>query len=113
MHRNVRYNCRVLFLNKKIYLIRPKTFLANDGNYRETRWFSPWKKSRILQDFHLPSFITAITGQVTAPLFFLDLHINLNRQLWHLVMELLKLLSKKDHYGLYLMFLFFLHVARS
>ena len=22
--------------------IRPKIFLANDGNYREMRWFTPW-----------------------------------------------------------------------
>jgi predicted amidohydrolase len=34
-HRNVRYNCRVTCLNGKILLIRPKMWLANDGNYRE------------------------------------------------------------------------------
>lgn len=28
-HRNVRYNCRVIFYNKKIILIRPKMWLAN------------------------------------------------------------------------------------
>ena len=39
MHKSVRYNCRVFLLNRKIVLIRPKLFLANDGNYRETRWF--------------------------------------------------------------------------
>lgn len=38
------YNCRVVILNKKILLIRPKKILAIDGNYREQRWFSPWKK---------------------------------------------------------------------
>uniref|UniRef100_A0AAR2L3W6 Glutamine-dependent NAD(+) synthetase n=1 Tax=Pygocentrus nattereri TaxID=42514 RepID=A0AAR2L3W6_PYGNA len=42
MHHNVRYNCRVLFLNKKILLIRPKMLLANHGNNREFRWFSAW-----------------------------------------------------------------------
>jgi NAD+ synthase (glutamine-hydrolysing) len=31
------YNCRVLILNGRILLIRPKLALANDGNYRETR----------------------------------------------------------------------------
>uniref|UniRef100_A0A8C5FV51 Glutamine-dependent NAD(+) synthetase n=1 Tax=Gadus morhua TaxID=8049 RepID=A0A8C5FV51_GADMO len=46
MHHNVRYNCRVLFLNRKILLIRPKMMMANHGNYRELRWFSPWKKLR-------------------------------------------------------------------
>ncbi|KAF4010014.1 hypothetical protein G4228_001321, partial [Cervus hanglu yarkandensis] len=46
MHRNVRYNCRVIFLNRKILLIRPKMALANEGNYRELRWFTPWSRSR-------------------------------------------------------------------
>lgn len=32
------YNCRVLLLDGKVLLIRPKLHLANDGNYRETRW---------------------------------------------------------------------------
>jgi NAD+ synthase (glutamine-hydrolysing) len=31
------YNCRVLALNGKVLLIRPKMALANDGNYREAR----------------------------------------------------------------------------
>lgn len=26
----------------KIIGIRPKIYLANDGNYREMRWFTPW-----------------------------------------------------------------------
>ncbi|KAJ1957299.1 glutamine-dependent NAD(+) synthetase, partial [Dipsacomyces acuminosporus] len=30
MHRNNRYNCRVIALNGKIALIRPKMYLAND-----------------------------------------------------------------------------------
>ncbi|KAG8522567.1 LOW QUALITY PROTEIN: Glutamine-dependent NAD(+) synthetase, partial [Galemys pyrenaicus] len=46
MHRNVRYNCRVIFLNRKILLIRPKMALANEGNYYELRWFTPWSRSR-------------------------------------------------------------------
>lgn len=33
----VMYNCRVLLLDGKVLLIRPKLHLANDGNYRETR----------------------------------------------------------------------------
>ena len=44
MHRNVRYNCRVIFLNGKILLIRPKMTLACDANYREGRWFTKWTK---------------------------------------------------------------------
>lgn len=43
-HRNVSYNCRVIFLNRKILFIRPKSSNADDGNYRETRWFTPWAK---------------------------------------------------------------------
>ena len=30
-----RYNCRVIFGREGIVMIRPKTSLANDGNYRE------------------------------------------------------------------------------
>jgi NAD+ synthase (glutamine-hydrolysing) len=37
IHRNLRFNCRVLAINSKILLIRPKIWLANDGNYREMR----------------------------------------------------------------------------
>ncbi|XP_030917028.1 glutamine-dependent NAD(+) synthetase isoform X2 [Geospiza fortis] len=50
LHRNVRYNCRVIFLNKKILLIRPKISLANTGNYRELRWFTPWSKARHVEE---------------------------------------------------------------
>lgn len=46
-HRNVAYNCRVAFLNKKILLIRPKLTNCDGGNYRETRWFSPWVKVNV------------------------------------------------------------------
>jgi NAD+ synthetase len=51
MHRDVRYNCTVFFGNGKIFLIRPKTVLADDGNYRESRWFTPWTKNE-LEDFY-------------------------------------------------------------
>jgi NAD+ synthase (glutamine-hydrolysing) len=36
-HRGVRYSCRIICLNGKILLIRPKMWLANDGNYFEMR----------------------------------------------------------------------------
>lgn len=35
LHHGVRYNCRVFCLDRKILLIRPKLFMADDGNYRE------------------------------------------------------------------------------
>ncbi|XP_015913289.1 glutamine-dependent NAD(+) synthetase [Parasteatoda tepidariorum] len=65
MHKNVTYNCRVVFLNKKILLIRPKLILCDDGNYRETRWFTAWTKTKQTEDFHLPRMIQDICGQQT------------------------------------------------
>jgi len=38
LHRGRRFNCRVICLSSKIILIRPKLWLADDGNYRESRW---------------------------------------------------------------------------
>ncbi|XP_063823288.1 glutamine-dependent NAD(+) synthetase isoform X1 [Ostrinia nubilalis] len=67
-HRNVTYNCRVAFLNKQILLIRPKMMLCEDGNYRESRWFSCWTKERQIEDYYLPRMITAITNQTTVPI---------------------------------------------
>ena len=37
LHKGVLYNCRVIFYNREILLIRPKMVMANGGNYRETR----------------------------------------------------------------------------
>ena len=59
---NVRYNCRVLCLNKKIVLIRPKMYLADDGNYRECRYFTSWKSIHGIQQYILPECIKQITG---------------------------------------------------
>ncbi|KAK6294734.1 hypothetical protein J4Q44_G00355640 [Coregonus suidteri] len=67
MHHNVRYNCRVIFLNGKILLIRPKMLLANYGNNREFRWFSPWNKLRHVEEYFLPRMIQDVTGQDTVP----------------------------------------------
>ncbi|XP_019406983.1 PREDICTED: glutamine-dependent NAD(+) synthetase isoform X4 [Crocodylus porosus] len=67
MHRNIRYSCRVIFLNKKILLIRPKMILANAGNYRELRWFTPWSRARHVEEYFLPRMIQEVTGQETVP----------------------------------------------
>ncbi|MCP5097787.1 MAG: NAD(+) synthase [Chloroflexi bacterium] len=67
MHKSVRYNCRVLVLDRKILLIRPKLILAGDGNYRETRWFAAWQHPRTVEDYALPRTIRAITGQDRVP----------------------------------------------
>jgi len=67
MHRNVTYNCRVAFYNGQILMIRPKMAMCDDGNYRETRWFTAWTKIRTLEDYALPRLITEVTGQTTVP----------------------------------------------
>ncbi|XP_051119026.1 glutamine-dependent NAD(+) synthetase-like isoform X2 [Andrographis paniculata] len=62
-----RYNCQVLCLNRKILMIRPKMWLANDGNYRELRWFTAWKQREHLDDFLLPADIAEALSQKTVP----------------------------------------------
>lgn len=63
MHKSVKYNCRVIIAEGKIVMIRPKIFLANDGNYRELRFFTPWTSKKVEQ-YYLPRMISKITGQV-------------------------------------------------
>ena len=53
LHNNVRYNCRVFCLDNRILLIRPKIFMADDGNYRERRFFTSWKDTGVLEDHNL------------------------------------------------------------
>jgi len=65
IHRSVLFNVRVIILNRYIHLIRPKTGLADDGNYREGRYFTAWRK-KDLEDYTLPLSIRSITGQETA-----------------------------------------------
>ncbi|XP_053659653.1 glutamine-dependent NAD(+) synthetase [Anopheles marshallii] len=67
-HRNVAYNCRVAFYNGRIVLIRPKMIMCDDGNYRETRWFSPWTKERQTEDYQLPRFVALALGQDAVPI---------------------------------------------
>ncbi|CAE6350078.1 unnamed protein product [Rhizoctonia solani] len=67
IHKNVLYNCRIIVHDGKIILIRPKMWLANDGNYRELRYFTPWQKHRQTEEHYLPRMIGAITGQVKVP----------------------------------------------
>ncbi|XP_058128192.1 glutamine-dependent NAD(+) synthetase [Anopheles ziemanni] len=67
-HRNVAYNCRVAFYNERIVLVRPKMIMCDDGNYRETRWFSPWTKERQTEELQLPRFVALALGQETVPI---------------------------------------------
>lgn len=66
-HRNVRYNCRLLIYNRKVLLIRPKMWLANDGNYREMRYFTPWMRPRQVEEYYLEQIVGKITGQYKVP----------------------------------------------
>lgn len=67
MHKSVKYNCRVIAYNKQILLIRPKLWLANDGNYREMRHFTPWYRPRHKEEYILPPFIQELFSQKMVP----------------------------------------------
>ena len=66
IHKSVKYNCRVLCLNRQILMIRPKIVLANDGNYRERRYFASYDWSpqhpRPMEQFRLPEIIRKIAS---------------------------------------------------
>lgn len=66
-HLGVRYNCRIFCLNRKILAIRPKLHLADDGNYRETRWFTTWKRRNETEDHTLCRGLAEVTGQDKVP----------------------------------------------
>ena len=66
----VRYNCRVFCLDSKIIYIRPKMWMADDGNYRERRFFTSWKDDSKLVDFPLSSILRDTTGQISVPFGF-------------------------------------------
>lgn len=64
VHKSVKYNCRIWCYNGKILFIRPKLYLANDGNYREGRWFTPWLRPRYMEEHTLPARLRKVTHQV-------------------------------------------------
>lgn len=59
-----RYNCRIVIYNSTILCIRPKKILADSGNYREPRWFVPWRGQKQILQFTLPKNIQNFTHQV-------------------------------------------------
>lgn len=63
LHRGVRYNARVFLLDRQVLLVRPKTDLADDGEYRESRWFAAWRKLRTVETLALPPVVQAVAGQ--------------------------------------------------
>ncbi|KAL8437571.1 hypothetical protein Efla_000434 [Eimeria flavescens] len=62
------YNCRVLLLNRRVLLVRPKCVLVDEGGYRESRYFAAWSVHRGLQELQLPAAVSKLTGQLTAPI---------------------------------------------
>ena len=76
LHRGVRYNCRVYCLNGQIVLIRPKLYMANDGNYREHRYFTPWHLERNNEIYNMPPIIKNVNGQQSCPFGFYAIETN-------------------------------------
>ncbi|EPY50013.1 glutamine-dependent NAD synthetase [Schizosaccharomyces cryophilus OY26] len=68
MHKSVRHNCRILALDGKIILIRPKLWLCDDGNFRESRWFTPWLRPRVVETYYLPTFVGDSLSQTQVPI---------------------------------------------
>ena len=68
IHDGVRYNCRLFLLNGKVLFLRPKRALAGDGNYREPRWFTAWRKEKVLETFMLPKVVREVFGQKSCPI---------------------------------------------
>lgn len=61
---------QISVFDRKILLIRPKMANCDDGNYRETRWFMPWRKVREIEEHYLPRMISEITSQVSRTRIF-------------------------------------------
>lgn len=57
LHKGCRYNCRLLCYNHQILAIRPKNALADDGNYREPRYFTAFKGGNQTDVFPIPSWV--------------------------------------------------------
>eukprot|EP00980_Cylindrotheca_fusiformis_P009067 scaffold1956_cov109-Cylindrotheca_fusiformis.AAC.2 len=69
LYRGVRYNCRVLCYNRQILLVRPKTSLADNGNYRESRYFTAYRKTQAINEelLLLPKAVQEALNQRTCP----------------------------------------------
>lgn len=66
VHKGIIFNCRILVYNKKIILIRPKIVLSDDGNYKESRYFTAWSKYlESVDTFILPKFVANRLEQTT------------------------------------------------
>lgn len=56
-----------MVFNGRIVYIRPKMWMANDGNYRELRYFTPWTRRGQTDDHVLPRMVQQLSGQETVP----------------------------------------------
>lgn len=62
------YNCCIVMLNKKVILVRPKLYMAEDIEFREGRWFTSWDiRKAVDHSFKLPECVQKVTGQVHVP----------------------------------------------
>jgi len=68
LHRNCRYNARAIVLDGKILCLRPKIYLANDGNFREMRFFTPWNRPRHVEQYYLPPHVQKQQGRRHVPI---------------------------------------------
>ncbi|KAK4070132.1 uncharacterized protein Triagg1_6553 [Trichoderma aggressivum f. europaeum] len=76
MHRGCRYNCRAMILDGKLLCLRPKIYLANDGNFRENRFFTPWNRPRYVEKYNLPPQIQEHQGVRQVPIGDIILSLN-------------------------------------
>lgn len=76
LHNGVRYNCRVIVYQRQILLIRPKTALADDGNYRESRWFTAYTGGAKNETMILPAIWEKEFRQSTAPFGVMPVRFN-------------------------------------
>eukprot|EP00934_Nitzschia_sp_Nitz4_P007041 Nitzschia sp. Nitz4//scaffold87_size112219//91117//93387//NITZ4_004087-RA/size112219-processed-gene-0.9-mRNA-1//1//CDS//3329559408//7031//frame0 len=68
----VRYNCRVICHNRRILFIRPKIALADNGNYRESRYFTAYRRNTSAlrsssETLLLPQFVQQALDQRSVP----------------------------------------------
>lgn len=77
-HRGARFNCRVFVLDGNVLLIRPKSILAGEGNYREGRYFAAWPAHRPEEEFSLPRCMVDVSTdkRKTVPIGLLALRLN-------------------------------------
>ncbi|KAI1174799.1 glutamine-dependent NAD(+) synthetase with GAT domain-containing protein [Nemania sp. FL0916] len=76
MHRGNRFNCRALCLDGQLLCLRPKMYLANDGNFRENRFFVPWGRPRHVEQFSLPPLLKKHQNKRQVPIGDVILSLN-------------------------------------